>query len=282
MRDERPEPAESAAPTPRDATFAHDWLSLREPIDHRSRSVALAERLARAVKRRGWARGLDLGCGSGSNLRWLAPRMPALRHWTAVDHDPDLLARVSLPGPASLDRVLGDLATEGLAAVADARVVTASALLDLVSEAWMGRLVRCCRDAGAAAFFALSYDGTVRWSTPDRDDAVLHAAVNRHQERDKGLGAALGPKAGATAARLFDEAGFTVFTEPTPWRLDDPAETPLVTRLVDGWVDAAAEVEPASTERFHAWRERRLRDFRAGGLGLRVGHVDVLALPPES
>ncbi|MBT8337542.1 MAG: class I SAM-dependent methyltransferase [Gemmatimonadetes bacterium] len=274
-RDEGPDP------TRKDAIFAPDWLALREPVDHRSRSAALTDRLARAVERRGWTRGLDLGCGSGSNLRYLAPRIPGLRRWTALDHDPALLERVTLPGPGELERLQGDLADEGLEAVGRVDVVTASALLDLVSATWVDRLVGRCRDAGAAALFALSYDGSVVWSTADADDALVHGAVNRHQERDKGLGAALGPQAGSATARAFEASGFEVLTAPTPWVLADPAESPLVVRLVDGWVEAACEVEPVGAARFAAWGRRRVREFRDGAVELRVGHVDVLALPRE-
>ena len=278
MSADRPERRD---PTPKDAIFAHDWLALREPVDHRSRSAALTDRLARAAERRGWTRGLDLGCGSGSNLRYLAPRLRGLHRWTAVDHDPELLQRVTLPGSGELVRVQGDLADEGLEAVGRAEVVAGSALLDLVSAAWIEQLVLRCREAGAAALFALSYDGSVVWSTPDPDDGFVHGAVNRHQARDKGLGSALGPEAGGATARAFEASGFEVFTAQTPWILDDPTESPLVARLIDGWLQAASEVEPAAAERCAAWGRRRLEGFRRGALELRVGHVDVLALPPE-
>ncbi|NNF38716.1 MAG: class I SAM-dependent methyltransferase, partial [Gemmatimonadetes bacterium] len=119
----------------------------------------------------------------------------------------------------------------------------------------------------------------VVWSTADADDELVQGAVNRHQERDKGLGAALGPQAGSAAARAFEDSGYEVFAALTPWVLDDPAESPLVVRLVDGWVEAACEVEPAAAVRFAAWGRRRVREFRSGDVELRVGHVDVLALP---
>ncbi|MGD8498218.1 MAG: class I SAM-dependent methyltransferase, partial [Chromatiales bacterium] len=54
--------------------FSPDWLALREPLDARARSAALVDRL-RAQAPRGPRRILDLGSGTGSNLRYLAPRL---------------------------------------------------------------------------------------------------------------------------------------------------------------------------------------------------------------
>ena len=45
----------------------------------------------------------DLGCGTGSMGRWLAPLLPGPQHWVLHDRDADLLevAAADLPGPAA-------------------------------------------------------------------------------------------------------------------------------------------------------------------------------------
>ena len=235
---------------------------------------------------------LDLGSGTGSNLRWLAPRLGGAQAWTLVDHDAALLARAvatgveRVPGVASVARVRGDLAREGLAAVASAQLVTASALLDLVSEAWLHRLADACRDAGSAALLALSWDGMIGWTAPararaDPDGAFVRDAVCAHQGRDKGTGPALGPAAGAAAERAFAARGMRTWVRPSPWELD-AADAALAVALVDGWADAAAAQVPDGAARARGWAERRRADVRAGRFGLVVGHVDLLALPAET
>ena len=75
--------------------------------------------------------------------------------------------------PASVRSVTivpGDLGDEGLAAIPYADLVTASALLDLVSEDWLRRVVDACADSGRAALFAMSYDGEIRWSAGGAPD----------------------------------------------------------------------------------------------------------------
>ena len=56
-------------------TFTLDWLALREPVDHRSRSELALAGLRDWWRARRASRVVDLGCGTGSNLRYLAPRL---------------------------------------------------------------------------------------------------------------------------------------------------------------------------------------------------------------
>ncbi len=277
---------------PDGGTFDAGWLALREPTDHRSRADGpLLDPLRAAWTDGGWSRVLDLGSGTGSNLRWLSPRLPRPQAWTLVDHDAALLERAVAPGEdVTVTRVVGDLAEEGLAAVPDAHLVTASALLDLAGGAWLQALAAACRDAGAAVLFALTYDGQMRFTpasggvaipgalASDPDDAWVRDAVNAHQRRDKGLGPALGPSAAPAADVLFRQAGYDVWLRSTPWRLTaDDAE--LAVALVDGWAAAAEETRPGETVRVRRWAARRRGDLATGRAALTVGHVDLLALP---
>ena len=265
-------------------TFDTEWLGLREPIDHRSRHGSLLGPLCAMWRARGWARVLDLGSGTGSNLRYLAPRLPGGQAWVLVDHDLGhlrTLGRAETPSSVlSVSVVSGDLDHEGLAAITDADLVTASAVLDLVSEHWLGRLVGGCADAGRGAHFALSYDGELSWGPGDPDDALVRDAVNVHQTGDKGLGPALGPAAAEAAERRFRSAGYRTWLRPSPWRLG-AAEAPLVRRLISGWEAAAAEIRPQDAGRIHAWAQRRHTTVAAGRFTLTVGHRDLLALPSE-
>ena len=69
--------------------FAADWLALREPFDHAARSVALARRLADRLPER--PRLVDLGGGTGSMFRFLAPIIGRGQDWILVDADDALL-----------------------------------------------------------------------------------------------------------------------------------------------------------------------------------------------
>jgi SAM-dependent methyltransferase len=270
-------------------TFDAAWLALREGVDHRSRAAGLLAPLRAWWTARRAAAVLDLGCGTGSNLRYLAPKLPGRQTWTLVDHDAGLLARVEAPSAdVNVLPVRADLADVGPWELAGVDLVTASALLDLVSRSWLAALVDSCADARCGVLFALTYDGTIDWLGRDADagagsdplDAWVRDAVNRHQRRDKGLGLALGPTAGPVAEALFRARSYRTWLLPSPWRLG-PGDAELAHRLVTGWSSAALEERPEAADAVRNWGERRTWSVGREGFGLVVGHLDLLALPVE-
>ncbi len=263
--------------------FSVEWLRLREPCDTRSRSEALVQALDACLPQRP-LRAMDLGTGTASNIRYLAPRLGGEQSWLAIDHDPVLIAQqpALLRGPGFTCRLSArrlDLAA-GLDALrfAECQLVSASALLDLVSASWLQRLAGQCAAARAVALFALSYDGRIECAPHEPDDDWLRHLVNQHQLRDKGFGPALGPRATDYACSVFETLGFHSRTAASDWIIE-PAEHALQRALIDGWAEAACEVAAGEEARIEAWRSRRRMHLAAGISRLRVGHQDLMAWP---
>ena len=265
-----------------DAGFSADWLTLREPADTAARSTRLTRAIADSLMPGAELRVLDLGAGTGANMRYLAPRLPEPQRWLLVDHDRALLASVATrdDGPRrvatrQLDlRAIGD--REAREMFAGRALVTASALLDLVSEEWMRALGIRCREAGAALLFALSYDGRIQCAPEEPEDAEVRALVNRHQRTDKGFGPALGPDAPAVAETVLVSLGYRVERERSDWELE-PAAQDLQRQLVNGWAQAAVEIAPERSAALSGWRDRRLAHVAAHRSRLIVGHQDLVA-----
>lgn len=253
--------------------FAADWLDLREPYDRRARSPDLLERLTAWRAGRGRLRVVDLGAGTGSNLRCTATALGGEQHWTLLELDPSLieagqerLAQVAVGwGYRRLDLAI-DLER---AADGGVDLITASALLDLVSEAWLERLVALQRRTGAALHMVLSVDGVIAWAPPDADDLSVTEAVNRHQLTDKGFGPALGAHAVGVLHRLLAAAEGQVLLAPSHWLLGS-ADRELQGALLAGYVDVAG---------MDAWAERRRRLIASDRSCLTIGHQDLLFLP---
>ena len=72
--------------------FSPEWLTLREPSDHRARDAMLGMKLADRLQGRSSVTVTDLGCGTGSNIRATYALLGPEQHWTLVDYDPKLLA----------------------------------------------------------------------------------------------------------------------------------------------------------------------------------------------
>lgn len=288
------------------AGFSSSWLDLREAADASSRGHDLVQQLAIHLEAVDELRIADLGAGTGANLRWLAPLLAGTpQHWHLLEADraliedmsPRLAAWASSRGmsaqPRSSGLALGDglrvtwhpvdLAEDPLplhrVSEDPVHLVSASALVDLVSAAWLTRLAQRCARHGSAVLLAISYDGRVCLEPPHPFNARVRDALNRHQRRDKGFGPALGPDSPAFAAKVFRDHGYRVVQARSDWRLA-PHHRKLAQVLLDGWRDAAAEVLDAdalaSLDHWHAWHARALHE---GTGNQRVGHVDLLALP---
>jgi hypothetical protein len=280
------------------------WLQLRERADAAARSESLTRIIADAVASTDAVRVLDLATGTGSNLRYLAPRLPPLQRWLVVDRDAALLAmlpdlmcswsrahgyEIALTNSngcvirgSALDchvetRTLNLDSLEGTDIFVGRQLVTASALLDLVSESWLTTLAARCRREGAAALFAITYNGWSFCSPAEPEDEMVRDLLNRHQRTDKGLGGvAAGPDAAGCAARCFADAGYRTWIEPSDWMLG-PTEAELQRRLIDGWAEAAGELAPDDASVIAAWRARRISHVDTGQSHIVVGHVDLAA-----
>ncbi|RXS83950.1 SAM-dependent methyltransferase [Streptomyces sp. TM32] len=272
--------------------FAPDWLELRERAD----AAARAPELLRPLRERLFAqpapdgsRGLvirDLGCGTGSMGRWLAVRLPGPQHWVLHDHDPLLLAHAGarMPitaadgTPVEATTTRGDLADLSAADLAGTSLVTASALLDLLTREEVEDLAEACVGAGCPALLALSVAGRVELTPPDPLDTEIAEAFNDHQRRTDQGRALLGPDAIAAAVAAFERRGATVLVRSSPWRLGC-VESALIAEWLRGWVGAAHAQRPELAPDAVAYLRRRLEECAAGELNVEVYHTDLLALP---
>jgi len=274
--------------------FAPEWLQLREDADHRARNAALCEKLAARFADREAITIVDLGAGLGSNLRAIAPVLPARQHWILVDHDPALLAaardaisawadssRATAAGieAVKLGRALHvELMRHDLAADPAAwnstkpDLVTAAALFDLVSEDWIDRLVAALVRTMLPLYTALTHDGKTQWLPAHLADAAMEAAFARHFARDKGFGPSAGARALGLLAKRLSAAGYTVERAPSPWRLGRN-DTALIAALAHGWCEAVRETGEVPSLTIEDW----LKAHTAASVSCTVGHEDLIA-----
>ncbi|MDI4655756.1 SAM-dependent methyltransferase [Xanthobacter autotrophicus] len=277
------------------ATFSDDWLSLREPADHRSRNMALEAELVRHLEDVEEQRIVDLGAGSGSNLRALALRLGPRQHWVLMDYDGALAdaARARLKAFADkwreagdtlvltlgareirVDFAIADLARDPAAPRAFApHLVTASAFHDLVSADWCASFAEGMAGSGILIHAALICDGQDAWAPPHPADAAIAEGFRAHQGIDKGFGPALGPQATQVLGSALTRAGYDVGQAQSPWRLV-PGDRALMARLAAGTAAAAMESGRVDAATAQDWARHR-----ADADACAIGHLDLLAVP---
>jgi SAM-dependent methyltransferase len=273
--------------------FSPEWLTLREPADHRARDAHLGLKLADRLQKKQTVVVRDLGCGTGSNIRATYALLGPEQHWTLVDYDARLIeaARAHLTAwadratdlgdglelmksgkrlvlrfvqvdlTADLDRALGDKPD----------LVTASALFDLCSAAFIDRFASAVAARRSAFYTVLTYNGIQRWTPRHAADEAMCAAFCAHQLTDKGFGPSAGPTAPNALKTAFMRAGYRVEEGDSPWLLGRSDQT-LIDALAPGFADAASETKRLSEADLKSWRaiERH---------GAEVGHTDTLAVP---
>lgn len=267
--------------------IASDWLELREPADAAARDVAwptlrphVADWLAITT---GPLHIIDVGAGTGANTRWLAPRLAELTDrsggrvtaWTLLDHDDDLLRGVPPGTDARL--VQGDVAD--LPDLLDDRgtLVTASALLDLLTAGQLDALLRDTRRRGAALLLALTIGNCCRIEPLTQEDAALSQrldeAFHRHQARGEALGHG--------AIRHLQARRPDTLLAASPWRLGQQ-QAPLACRFLIDRVGASVEAAPDLGGPARDWLQRRCTALDRGELRITLEHLDAWISPDRS
>jgi SAM-dependent methyltransferase len=275
--------------------FSPEWLALREAADHRSRHEALARQMAGRFAGSDQITVVDLGCGTGSNLRCTARWLETTHQsWTLVDYDPKLLAAASERLSSWADRAIKDDAglvlTKGRKTITVAfrqadltqnldlalgdkpDLITASALFDLCSQSFISTFAKAVAARKAVFYTVLTYNGEQRWTPAHPSDDALAAAFHAHQITDKGFGGSAGPKAPEALRTAFQAAGYTVREGDSPWVLSNPADERLIGELAPGFAGAVRETGTVEARAVDAW-------LKIARTGAHVGHTDTLAVP---
>ena len=247
---------------------------------------------------------LELGAGSGSLFRWLAPIIGRSQRWLWLDDDADLLElgmritahwadRLGYDVQRSEDateltlhtpRGTWTIETRGydlddpplMLPLEAADAVTCSAVLDLFSEDWLAGLLHAI---GQCPFYAAINVTGRDWVSPRRpDDALVGRGYLLDQIGNAGLPDPLGPDVPGVAQEVCEEIGLQYASARSDWIIR-PRHRAMLRHMIGFMTNAARQALPQHRRRIDLWERRRRQEITAGRLAMRVGHVDVLISP---
>ncbi|MEO1615779.1 MAG: class I SAM-dependent methyltransferase [Planctomycetota bacterium] len=248
------------------------WLSIRERLDREFRSESLARRFMQLAETTRLI--VDLGCGTGANLRYLSDHCKSSVPWRCVDCDEAVLAVAETKHLRSGGEFRkADLATDFKSALPDAPfAVTASAFLDITSKPWIGQLVEALQ--AAPLLISMTTTGGPIWNPPDDLDQQIEHCLASHRVNDHGFGAAAGTSACQVLADELSMRGRTVEFKPTDWMLD-AGERDVIDFFITGVVRRVSS--ELSGDRLSEWLTIRRDQNSKGELQLIIPHADLLS-----
>lgn len=274
--------------------FSADWLALREEADHAARNEDIGFQVANSLSSHDCPLIVDLGSGTGSNLRALAPLLGLKQHWHLIDIDAGLLAHAKEQlrdwadyaevvhkslllywgeQQITVDFSQADVCKDfGILFNKPPQLITSAAFFDLTSEQWISEFVQQLVQHSTPFYTVLTYDGDEQWHPSYPEDKAVLAAFHRHQGMDKGFGPAAGPKATTCLQQAFSLGGYEVMTAPSPWVLNAQEHPDLMLCLGQGIGEAAAHF--AEAEAITSWQDAL--HYRRHAV---IGHQDLFARP---
>lgn len=277
------------------------WLHLSDTLDDKARAIELAWQFARCLPSRPHI--LDLGAGTGGNLRYLLPRLGRrIQDWTLVEANPGLFDRMEteterwaraygwgISRQSGQPLLFGDDLRCHLTMVRQDigfdvyslgiqryDGVAAHRFLGWVSPEWLDHFVVELNSSGRLPLLATGLpDGVPNWQPGDPDDGLIADLVLASAGRDHGQGPPLGLTAGKTLTRVLGSAGYQVDGARSDWRLDGSRSTRRLAALIHELAMLASQIDPGLSERVLAWQERRLEQVEETSLVL--ARLDLLA-----
>ncbi|MAH80281.1 MAG: hypothetical protein CMP39_01150 [Rickettsiales bacterium] len=263
-------------------SFSSSWLKQREPFDHAARSEEFVKLFLDYVNSSSM-RLLDLATGLASGPRFMNNHHAKQISWLLLDHDKALLDRVYAEQIGTYfdhSIQLFNMDVHNIDALPiSVDGVTTQALLDLVSEHWLGQFSSWLSTHKLPLLAALTVDGRFKWSIVDPLDELVQSAFKIHQTWDRGFGPSVGIDAVHVLKRLLKEKGYQVQTKKTDWvilKKDEQMLKEMIRGIAFAAKEAIRDVDglPSDVE---CWLKRRQNQI--GSLELEVGHLDLLALP---
>ncbi len=264
-----------------------EWLDLREPADAAARSRDLVEHVRQQLPATGRLVIHDLACGSGSMGRWLAPLLPGRSSGSCTTatrtcwRSPPRTLRARPPAgpPSSSRRGCSDITRLCPDDLAGATLITASALLDLMTGDELAGLVDLCAAVACPVLLTLSVDRTRRAGTGRSARLVRGRRIRRPPASHDGGRPPARPGCRCGRRRALPPAGGRCRRSAQPLaarRRRRRSGGGVAHRMARCRLRAGRPTWPPGSD---AYARRRLAQARAGQLAVTVDHADLLVLP---
>ena len=269
--------------------FSSEWLALREQEDLLARNSTILECVIEHLKGEKRLNILDIGCGTGATMRALLPKFEQPQHWTLLDVDQELLARAQCLNEPLVSDPNYTLETKNVNLTAgfeflnsEYSLVTATALLDLVSEAWIKEFAKALKHNNLSFYCSITPNNRIETDPKDNLDEKVISTFNTHRYSDKGFGMSLGGNAADFTIAQLQSLGYNVRSSSERWgnRHQNKSFRKIFnTKLVEGISQAVNNTKLLDVSELKQWTDSRLSAIQNEGCEIWFEVIDFLAIP---
>ena len=264
--------------------FDSAWLDTRYPFDLEARNREVESFIRKSFPEGKNLRVLDLGAGNGANLRYFSSRWESLRHWTLLDHNPELMkvCKSWVNAQDDLDLELncreGSLSSfDEVVSSADFDLVMANALFDLTTQDEFELVSATLKEYELPLLFTLNYSG-MKFYPEDSFDQEVEVSYAKHMRQSGGKVEFMGERAGPAMAEMLLQQGATVVKGESYWHIS-PGDRQMLNYKIGFIENALSDLYPEgpNAEKGKEWLEKRKNQLRQGNLTIKVSHWDLAA-----
>ena len=284
--------------------FSSSWINLREPYDSISRSSLLLDLYRKDANP--FNNIIDLGGGNGSFLRWCHSQSINYNKFMLIDHDQSLLKNFysktkKLFSKSSIDLIKESPTSykfkrlkkdkinyiilkqleilKSIAYINDYNIISFSAVSDLLSKTYIKKILNKI-DKDKIIYFSICFDGTVRWKNINKYDKYIISLFNKHQQKEKTLGFALGSKSIQIVKNLSLKKGFKCHIADSSWNINSDTNNARTFQLayLDTIYKPLKKYELVDQVILKQWFKLKKEDIKNKKSRLTVGHKDIIIL----
>jgi len=257
--------------------FENSWLLSREKIDSVSRNKKAIEKINKYTNFTKNLNIIDLGCGTGSNFRYLNPKILKKQSWKMIDISN--LSLSYLKKNIRFSQKIQNITFKNEDIIKnlekinfkDFDIVTGSALLDIMPKEWFVEFSKINKST-KIIYFSINYDGNFKFYPKHKDDDKIVKLFNKDQMSDKGIGKkAVGPKCTQIINKLFQRTHKT-YVFNSDWVIE---KNKIMQNM---FISFCEEIISKNNKNYELWLNFRKNKIKSNKSILKLQNKDFLAL----
>ena len=282
--------------------FTQKWMNAREIYDSCSRSSILNQYLS--SNKNVFKNIIDIGCGTGSFLRWMIINKYKFENFLMIDHDKKLLNKVykitknsvlkynmlftkksincfhlkesTNSTYSEIKTIMGDIC-KLFKYIDKYDFISFSAIADILPKLYLDKLFDL-QLSEKIILFSICYDGNITWNYKNKYDRYIIKKFNEHQHSIKNDNYMLGPKSVSYIKKKSKKKNYKIRLMDSSWNLESKSnnDKEFHRQYIDTIFKPLKSDNSIDISLLKEWVNDKYEKIEKGKLKTIVHHKDIL------